>query len=136
MKFYWDPKEQSARRHPVNMRSTTILVHLILEVQTCKHQNKHLYPWFNAVINYEYSFWWLNSYAHELVLMVYCDRLPSQNHRYHSKNWNDCDIFPYMFIASYQIQCILIGEYPSWQQNLNSVRLSGGSNGTRKRKGY
>jgi len=27
-------------------------------------------------------------------------------------------LFPYMFIASYQIQCILIGEYPSWQQNL------------------
>jgi len=22
-------------------------------------------------------------------------------------------LFPYMFIASYQIQCILIGEYPS-----------------------
>ena len=32
-----------------------------------------------------------------------------------------------MFIASYQIQCILIGEYPSWQLNLISVQLSGGS---------
>jgi len=43
---------------------------------------------------------------------------------------------PYMFIASYQIQCILIGEYQSWQQNLTIVRLSGGSNDAVKRKGY
>jgi len=41
-----------------------------------------------------------------------------------------------MFIASHQIQFILIGEYPSWQQNFIIVRLSGGSSGARKRKGY
>jgi len=35
MKFYWDPKEQSTKRHPVNIRFPKILVQHIGEVRSC-----------------------------------------------------------------------------------------------------
>ena len=54
MKFYWDPKEQSTKRHPVNIRFTkkTSKRYKCVRIET-----KNLYPWFNAVINHGYSFW-------------------------------------------------------------------------------
>ena len=35
MNFYWDPKEQSTKRHPVNIRFQKILVQHIGEIQSC-----------------------------------------------------------------------------------------------------
>ena len=35
MKFYWDPKEQSTKRHPVNIRFPKKLVQHIGEVPSC-----------------------------------------------------------------------------------------------------
>jgi len=35
MNFYWDPNEQSTKRHPVNIRFQKILVQHIGEIQSC-----------------------------------------------------------------------------------------------------
>ena len=37
---YWDPKERSTKRHPVNKHFPKILVQHIGEVQSCQKRNK------------------------------------------------------------------------------------------------
>ena len=46
MKFYHDPKEQSTKRHPVNIRFPKKLVQHIGEVQSCQNRNKTYVPMF------------------------------------------------------------------------------------------
>ena len=71
LKLYWDPKEQSTKRHPVYIRYPKKLV----QYGRVRIEIKHLYPCFIAEINYKYSFWcvfsWFNSYAPELVTIFY-----------------------------------------------------------------
>ena len=52
MKFYWDPREQSTKRHPVNIRfpTTHTLVQHIGEVRRVRIEIKHLYLCFIAEI--------------------------------------------------------------------------------------
>ena len=73
MKFYWDPKEQSTKRHPVNIRFPKQLVQHIGGVRSCKNRNKTFVPVF-----YRGSKIWIlvlvrviKSYASKIVPMVY-----------------------------------------------------------------
>ena len=79
MKVYWDPKEQSTKRHPVNIRFPKRLVQHIGEVRSCLNRNKTSVPVFYrgnktsvlVLVRIMLAHSRFNSYAPELVPMFY-----------------------------------------------------------------
>ena len=50
--FYWDPKQQSTRRHPVNISFPKNYCNTLERYGRVRIKIKHLYPCFIAFINY------------------------------------------------------------------------------------
>ena len=69
--MYWVPKEQSIRRHPVNISFPKKLVQHIRDVLLCNNRNKISVPVFYLSLNHRLALSRFNSYAPKLVPIFY-----------------------------------------------------------------